>query len=42
VFLDALDSIARGDYRGQYRQDVVSGDFVPDGWAPDFESYFDY
>ena len=40
VFLEALTKIARGEYRGRYRQDKASGDYTPDGWQPDFEKYF--
>jgi selenocysteine lyase/cysteine desulfurase len=36
----ALQRIATGDYRGQYDQDVASGEFKPRGWQPDFEAYF--
>lgn len=36
----ALGKIARGEYRGQYRQDRASGDYVPEGWEPRFEEYF--
>jgi selenocysteine lyase/cysteine desulfurase len=34
-----LERIARGDYRGTYRQ-LPSGEFVPDGHEDDFTSYF--
>jgi selenocysteine lyase/cysteine desulfurase len=34
-----LERIARGDYRGTYRQ-LPSGEFVPEGHADDFTSYF--
>jgi selenocysteine lyase/cysteine desulfurase len=40
VFLEALVKIARGEYRGDYRQDQASGDYTPDGWEPEFEKYF--
>lgn len=38
--IDALQRIARGEYRGHYVQDPASGDFVPDGWTPDFARCF--
>lgn len=40
VFVDALIKITRGEYQGRYIQDRTSGEFVPDGWQPDFERYF--
>jgi cysteine desulfurase / selenocysteine lyase len=40
VFLQAVDVIARRAWRGSYRQDPVSGDYVPEGWAPNFEAFF--
>ena len=40
TFLEALAKIARGEYRGRYQQHQASGDFVPDGWTPEFERYF--
>jgi hypothetical protein len=41
VFVEALSRIARGQFAGQYKQDRKSGDFVPEGWSPNFEKYFD-
>jgi selenocysteine lyase/cysteine desulfurase len=38
--IEALQAIAAGKYRGQYRQDVASGEFHPEGWVPNFEQYF--
>jgi hypothetical protein len=40
AFVEALSRIARREYRGRYHQDRASGDYVPEGWAPDFEQYF--
>ena len=37
---DALQHIARGEYKGTYTQDKSSGEYLPAGWAPDFEDYF--
>jgi len=36
----ALEAIQRGDYQGRYTQDASSGEYRPEGWAPDFNSYF--
>jgi selenocysteine lyase/cysteine desulfurase len=37
----ALDCIARGQYRGRYTQVKASGEYFPQGWAPDFSAYFE-
>ena len=37
---DALDSIARGRYRGVYVQDRASGAYEAQGWTPDLAPYF--
>lgn len=39
-FVDALERIASGKYRGNYRQVRATGEFIPDSWQPDFSSYF--
>lgn len=39
--VEALERIRAGEYRGKYVQDTESGEFVPEGWSPDFRSYFD-
>jgi len=36
----ALQRIARGEYQGQYVQDLASGEYHPQGWKVDFERYF--
>jgi len=36
---EMLERIARGDYRGRYRQ-MPSGEFVPEGLAHDFGTHF--
>jgi cysteine desulfurase/selenocysteine lyase len=38
-FADAVEMIAAGDYRRVYTQDVATGEYSPDGWAPDFTEY---
>jgi selenocysteine lyase/cysteine desulfurase len=40
VLVEALGRIARGEYQGKYTQDQASGEYLPVGWAPDFERYF--
>ena len=42
VFVDALGRVARRQFTGRYRQDRASGDFVPDGWKPNFERYLSW
>lgn len=37
---DALRRIARGEYRGEYKQDRASGEYSAQGWAPDPASFF--
>lgn len=38
--IDALQHIAKGDYRGQYVQDKATGEYAPFGWQPDFDEFF--
>ena len=40
ALVEALKRIAAGDYKGDYMQDMASGEYRPQGWAPDFASYF--
>ena len=40
VLVEALNCIAKHEYRGVYEQDPRSGDFIPSGWQVDFDSYF--
>jgi selenocysteine lyase/cysteine desulfurase len=39
-FLDALSVVAIGKQRGRYTQNATTGEFRPDGWAPDFGAIF--
>ncbi len=39
-FMGALEKILRGEYHGRYHQNKASGDYVPEGWEPQFEKYF--
>ncbi len=40
VLIEALNCIARGEYRGKYTQNASTGEFHPQGWAPEFDKYF--
>lgn len=40
--VEALESILRGGYSGNYVQDRASGEYTPTGWAPPFEKYFNF
>lgn len=40
VLAEAVSRIATGNYRGTYRQDKVSGEYIPEGWNFDLEEYF--
>ncbi len=40
ALVNALDHIQRGDYHGSYIQEKASGEYKPQGWQPQFESYF--
>ena len=40
IFVDALKRIARGDYQGEYQQELSSGEYTPLGWQPDYQRYF--
>jgi len=39
ALIDALQKISLGEYQGTYIQDRASGEYIPEGWAPDFEAY---
>jgi selenocysteine lyase/cysteine desulfurase len=40
LFLEALAVVAAGKYRGRYHQDPRTGEYRPEGWAPDFAAAF--
>ena len=40
ALVEALMHIARGEYQGVYTQNVASGEYLPEGWDPDFAEYF--
>ena len=40
AFISALEKIQRGEYHGQYVQDLPSGEFHPQGWQVQFEDFF--
>jgi cysteine desulfurase / selenocysteine lyase len=39
-FVEALQRLLRSEYKGEYIQDIASGEFTPVGWQPDFSAYF--
>ncbi len=42
ALVEALHAVAKGTYQGRYHQDKASGEYVPEGWQPVFEQYFDF
>lgn len=40
ALVDALRCITRGDYKGEYVQELETGEYYPAGWKPRFEEYF--
>jgi selenocysteine lyase/cysteine desulfurase len=40
IFIEALKCIARGEYQGNYGQDIASGEYTPLGWEPVYNQYF--
>jgi cysteine desulfurase / selenocysteine lyase len=40
ILIDALKKISRGEYRGVYKQEISTGEYYPENWQPDFDSYF--
>jgi selenocysteine lyase/cysteine desulfurase len=40
--VEALECIARGDYKGEYVQDRATGEYSLLGWEPDFEAFFSF
>jgi len=40
AFVDAIEHIVKGAYKGVYIQDRSSGEYMPAGWSPNFEHYF--
>lgn len=40
ALVEALLRIANGQYGGRYRQNIASGEYSPEGWAPAFDQYF--
>ena len=42
ALVEALARIQAGDYRGDYRQTIATGEFTPRGWQPRFETYFSF
>ncbi len=42
VLAEALRCIVRSEYRGEYTQNTATGEYIPQGWEPDFTSYFSF
>jgi selenocysteine lyase/cysteine desulfurase len=42
ALVDALLTVSRGKYRGNYRQEISTGEYLPLDWAPDYEQYFSH
>ncbi len=42
VLVDALGEIVQGEYKGEYVQDLASGEFIPNGWDPEFDRFFSF
>lgn len=41
-FVGALEEIIRGNYEGEYIQNIITGEFNPKGWMPAYEEYFSF
>jgi cysteine desulfurase/selenocysteine lyase len=39
-FLEVLERVVRGEYQGHYVQEPASGEFWPEGYAPEMAPYF--
>jgi selenocysteine lyase/cysteine desulfurase len=39
ALVEALGCIAQGKYRGKYVQNTASGEYLPEGWEPNYEKY---
>ena len=37
ALLEALQKIARGEFKGEYTQHKASGEYRPKGWSVDFQ-----
>jgi len=40
LLVEALKRIAAGQYAGKYHQVRSTGEYLPEGWAPEFDRYF--
>lgn len=40
ALVEALTCLARGVYQGKYTQNRATGEFIPEGWMPEFYKYF--
>jgi cysteine desulfurase / selenocysteine lyase len=41
-FRSAIENIQSGNYFGNYHQAITSGEYIPEGWNPDFKDYFSF
>ena len=42
ALVEALGHIQKGDYQGRYVQEKASGEYKPEAWSPQFDSYFSF
>lgn len=42
ALVTALRRVALGQYSGKYYQDIASGEYIPEGWAPNYEQFFSF
>lgn len=40
--ITALKNIKSENYQGKYRQNISTGEYIPDGWKMDFDRYFTF
>ena len=41
ALVDALKKISKGEYEGEYVQEISTGEFSPTSWEPEFGEYFE-
>jgi len=41
-FINALTCIAQRNYQGHYLQQKTTGEYIPEGWNPDYKQYFSF
>jgi selenocysteine lyase/cysteine desulfurase len=40
--IEALTCIAQRNYKGHYIQQKATGEYIPEGWNPDYKQYFSF